>query len=65
MQSELGVSVHRNPKFHAQVNKTVGIVDPLMTNMLTCTLCRSKDFMLISYVSHIRPKIDNAGAVCI
>ena len=63
VQSDLGVSVDRNLKFHAHVNKTVGMVGSLMTNMMTCTLCRSKDFMLNLYVSHIRPKIDYACAV--
>ena len=62
-QSDLGVVIDRQLKFHSHINKVVGNVGAMMTNLLASTVCRSRDFMLDLYTSHIRPKIEYASSV--
>ena len=61
LQSDLGVGVDRELKFHCHISRTVGMIGGLMTNLLSSTLCRSEEFMRGLYTSHIRPKIEYAS----
>lgn len=55
---DLGVIVDTSLKFHLHVRSVVNKSAGLSANILKSTLCRSKDFMLSLYVSHIRPLIE-------
>ena len=62
-QSDFGVVIHRQLKFHSHINKVVGNGGAMMTISLASTVCRLKDFMLDLYMSSIRPKIEYASSV--
>jgi len=60
---DLGVVIDSSLRFHAHVNVVVGRVGGLMGDLLRSTVCRSKEFMLSLFVSHIRPLIDYCSCV--
>ena len=60
---DLGVVVDSSLKFHAHVNSVVGKAGAMMGELLRATVCRSRDFMLALFVSHIRPTIDYCSSV--
>ena len=55
---DLGIVVDSSLKFHNHVGQVVGKVGCMMGDLLRSTICRSKDFMVTLFVSHIRPIID-------
>ena len=60
---DLGVIIDVKLKFHDHVTTVVGRVGGLMGNLLRSTVCRSREFMLTLFVSHIRPMIDYCSSV--
>ena len=60
---DLGVVVDCSLRFHVHVNIVVGKAGGLMGDLLRSTVCRSKDFMVSLFVSHIRPLIDYCSCV--
>ena len=62
-QSDLGVTIDRSLKFHSHIQKNVGIAGGLTTNLLSCTLCRSEEFLMNLYCSHVRPKMEYCSSL--
>jgi len=60
---DLGVIVDTKLRFHAHVNTVVGKAGALMGDLLRSTICRSMDFMVSLFVSHVRPLLDYCSAV--
>ena len=60
---DLGVFVDSNLKFHTHINQVVGRVASMSSNLLRSTVCRSADFMVTLWVSHIRPLIEYGSNV--
>ena len=54
---DLGIVVDSSLKFHAHIDLIAGRVGSMMSNLLRSTVCRSRDFMVTLWVSHIRPLI--------
>lgn len=67
---DLGVVVDVSLKFHEHVRETARKAGGLATNLLKSTVCRSPEFMLTLFTSHVRPIIDycssvwNMGYIC-
>ena len=61
--TDLGVKVDNQLKFHDHIRKTANICNALTTNILSSTLCRNPDFILATYLSLIRPKLEYASTV--
>lgn len=62
-QSDLGVVVDDSLKFHDHVQRTAHKAGGLAQNLLKCTVCRSREFMLQLLVTHIRPVIEYCSCV--
>ena len=62
-QRDLGVLVDSTLRFHSHIASVVSRAGGLSMNLLRSTLCRSADFMLSLFVSHIRPLLDFASPV--
>ena len=60
---DLGVTIDSGLKFHAHVNAVIGKAGAMINNLLRSTVCRSVEFMLTLYVSHIRPIIEYGSCV--
>ena len=56
--SDLGVTVDKDLKFYCQVRSNVLAMGGLATNLLSCTLNRSSEFMQTLFTTHIRPKLE-------
>ena len=56
--SDLGVTIDKDLKFHRHVRSNVLAMGGLATNLLTCNLNRSSEFMLTLFIAHIRPKLE-------
>ena len=55
---DLGVMVDSSLRFHSHIDTVFGKTSAMITNLLRCTLCRSVDFMVTLWVSHVRPPIE-------
>ena len=60
---DLGVMVDSRLRFHRHVDLIVWRAGSMMNNLLRSTICRSRDFMVALWVSHIRPLIEYASCV--
>jgi hypothetical protein len=60
---DLGVSVDVSLRFHVHIRMSVNRAAALSANLLKTTLCRSAEFMMQLFISHIRPLIDFASPV--
>ena len=60
---DLGVYVDVKLRFHEHVNLVVGRASSMISNLLRCTVCRSTEFMVSLWVSHIRPLIEYGSCV--
>ena len=60
---DLGVRVDVRLRFHEHVNVTCGKAAGLMNSLLRSTICRSSEFMVTLWVSHIRPIIEYGSCV--
>ena len=60
---DLGVTVDNKLKFHVHIRAVVGRAGGLMSNLLRSTKCRTANFMLRLFISHIRPTIDYCSTV--
>ena len=61
--SDMGVTVDRTLKFHCHIAKKLNIAGNLTTNLLSCTLCRSSEFLMNLYTSHVRPKMEYCSSL--
>ena len=61
--SDLGVVVDRNLKFHSHINRKAAMANNLTTNLLSCTICRDKDFLMNLYMMHLRPLLEYASSL--
>ena len=61
--TDLGVKVDNMLKFHHHIRNTANVCNALTTNILSSTLCRSPDFILATYTSLIRPKLEYGSTV--
>ncbi|KAK3875704.1 hypothetical protein Pcinc_019451 [Petrolisthes cinctipes] len=59
----LGVLVDNSLRFHAHIQTTVNKAAGLANNLLRSTLCRSSNFMLTLYKTHIRTLLEFASTV--
>ena len=50
-------------KFHSHINDVIDKAGAMVNNLLRSTVCRSVDFMLTLYVSHVRPIIEYGSCV--
>jgi hypothetical protein len=55
---DLGVLVDTKLRFHLHVKQVVGKAAALANSLLRSTVCRSAEFMISLFVSHIRPILD-------
>ena len=60
---DLGVIVDSSLRFHQHIRALSAKAGGLMGELLRSTVCRSKEFMLSVFVSHIRPIIDYGSCV--
>ena len=60
---DLGLVVDDSLKFHAHVSEIVRKSSGLANQILRSTVCRSREFMLTVFLSHIRPIIDYCSSV--
>ena len=60
---DLGVVVDASLKFHLHVREVVYKAGGLLSNLLRTTVCRSMDFMVALYVSHVRPIMEYCSCV--
>ena len=60
---DLGITVDKSLKFHVHVGIVVGRAGAMMSELLRSTVCRSKEFMIVLYISHIRPILDYCCSV--
>ena len=60
---DLGVIVDTSLRFHLHVSTVVQKASSLVNQLLRCTVCRSPEFMLKLFVSHIRPILDYCSTV--
>ena len=60
---DLGVIVDHDLKFHSHVNVVVGRASSLIRDLLRATVCRTRDFMVTLFTTHVRPMIDYCSAV--
>ena len=60
---DLGVLIDVSLKPHSHVRKISGKCNGMITNLLTSTLCRDKEFLMNIYLSHIRPKMEYCSPV--
>ena len=60
---DLGVLVDHSLKFHGHISLTVRKASGL-ANLLKATVCRSPDFMVSLFVSHVQPILDYCSSVC-
>ena len=60
---DLGVAVDSSMKFHTHISTIVRKASGLANQLLRGTVCRTGDFMIIIFVSHIRPILNYASSV--
>ena len=60
---DLGVVVDSSLRFHQHIKVVAAKAGGLMGELLRSTVCRTKDFMVSIFVSHIRPMIDYCSCV--
>ena len=60
---DLGVIVDEKLRFHSHIDSVVRKAGGLLGNLLRATQCRSRDFMVGLFVSHIRPIINYCSSV--
>ena len=63
VQVDLGVTIDTDLKFHEHARSTARKAGGIAHNFLKSTVCRSPDFMLRIFKSHIRPIIEYASPV--
>ena len=57
------MTVDRTLKFHSHIAKNVAIAGGLTTNLLSCTICWSSEFLMNLYTSHVRPKMEYCSSL--
>ena len=60
---DLGVLIDRDLKFHSHAHDVAQKAGGLAQNLLRSTVCRSPDFMVTLFTSHVRPIIDYCSSV--
>ena len=60
---DLGIYVYVKFGFHEHVNLVVGRDSPMISNLSRCTVCRSTEFMVSLWVSHVRPLLEYGSCV--
>ena len=55
---DLGITIESILKIHAHFDAVIGEAGAMVNNLLRSTVCRSMEFMLTLYVSHICPIIE-------
>lgn len=60
---DLGILIDNSLKFHAHIKTTVGKTAGLATNLLRTTHCRSAEFMMTIFKTHIRPVLEFGSPV--
>ena len=61
--TDLGVIIDRSLKFHSHIRRTTAIVGNLTTNLLSCTLSRDLEILMIIYCMHVRPILECASPI--
>lgn len=61
--SDLGVKVDRKLKFHDHIRATAGACNALATNIFSSTICRDPDFVLTTYKTLVRPKLEYGSTI--
>ena len=61
--SDLGVTVDRSLKYHCHIRRKVAMVGALTTNLLSCTLSRSPQFLMNVYTMHVRPLLEYGSPI--
>lgn len=60
---DLGVLVDCSLKFHTHVSEVVRKASGLSNQLLRATVCRSSEFMVTLFLSHVRPIVDYCSTV--
>ena len=55
---DLGVLVDTSLRFHMHIKTTVNKAAGLAANLLKATICRSQNFMLNLFITHVRPLLE-------
>ena len=60
---DLGIKVDSSLKFHHHISTIVNKASGLINQLLRSTVCRSPNFMVILFVSHVRPILEYGSTV--
>ena len=60
---DLGITIDSGLKFHVHINAVKGKAGAMNNNLLRSTVCRSVEFTITLYDSHIRPLIGYGSCV--
>ena len=60
---DLGVIIDTSLKFHDHIRTVVGRMGGLLNDLLRSTVCRSRNFMIPLFISHIRPGLEYCSCV--
>ena len=60
---DLGILVDSNLKYHSHIRTIVNKAMGISYSLLRSTVCRSPDFMLTIFISHIRPLLEYCSPV--
>ena len=60
---DLGIVIDNELKFHSHVYSITSKAAGLSVNLLSSTLCRSREFMMALFISHIRPLLEFSSCV--
>ena len=59
-----GILVDTELKFHGHIRSIVGESSGMSVSLLNSVLCRSREFMLTLYISHIRLLLSGTWNIC-
>lgn len=60
---DLGVKVDSVMRFHGHIDLVCGRVGSMISNLLRSTVCRSVEFMVSLWVSHVRPLMEYGSCI--
>ena len=60
---DLGVRVDTDLKFHSHIRETANKAGGIAQNLLKSTVCRSPDFMIFLWKTHIRPVLEYGSCI--
>ena len=63
LSKDLGVLIDTKLKFHDHIRSVASKAGGVASNLLKSTLCRSHEFMMTLYITHVRPLLEFSSVV--